>query len=68
MPGKYLLYFLLNTLNPQIASRLVAPLSKWRRYIDTQAQQMKQQLERIMAQNDLSKDVFEVVSKSLVEK
>ena len=59
---------LLNTLNPQIASRLVAPLSKWRRYIDTQAQQMKQQLERIMAQNDLSKDVFEVVSKSLVEK
>jgi len=57
---------LLNRLNPQIASRLVAPLSKWRRYVDSQGQQMKQQLQRIMAQEDLSKDVYEVVSKSLV--
>lgn len=59
---------LLNRLNPQIASRLVAPLSKWSRYVGTQAAQMKQQLERIMAQEDLSKDVYEVVSKSLVTK
>jgi aminopeptidase N len=58
----------LNRLNPQIASRLVAPLSKWRRYVDSQAQQMKQQLQRIMSQEDLSKDVYEVVSKSLIEK
>jgi aminopeptidase N len=57
---------LLNSLNPQIASRLVAPLSKWRRYVDSQGQQMRQQLQRIMAQEDLSKDVYEVVSKSLV--
>jgi len=56
---------LLNGLNPQIASRLVAPLSKWRRYVDHQGLQMKQQLQRIMAQEDLSKDVYEVVSKSL---
>lgn len=56
---------LLNTLNPQIASRLVAPLSKWRRYVDHQGQQMKAQLQRIMAQESLSKDVYEVVSKSL---
>ena len=56
---------LLNTLNPQIASRLVAPLSKWRRYVDHQGQQMKKQLQRIMAQESLSKDVYEVVSKSL---
>jgi len=56
---------LLNTLNPQIASRLVAPLSKWRRYVDHQGQQMKAQLQRIMAQDSLSKDVYEVVSKSL---
>jgi aminopeptidase N len=58
---------LLNSLNPQIASRLIAPLSKWRRYVDSQGQQMKQQLQRIMAQEDLSKDVYEVVSKSLIE-
>jgi len=56
---------LLNTLNPQIASRLVAPLSKWRRYVASQGVQMKKQLQRIMAQEDLSKDVYEVVSKSL---
>ena len=56
---------LLNGLNPQIASRLVAPLSKWGRYVESQGQQMKQQLQRIMAQKDLSKDVYEVVSKSL---
>jgi aminopeptidase N len=59
---------LLNRLNPQIASRLVSPLSKWSRYVDFQAQQMKLQLQRIMAEEDLSKDVYEVVSKSLMEK
>ena len=59
---------LLNRLNPQIASRLVAPLSKWRRYVDCQGQQMKQQLQRIMSEENLSKDVYEVVSKSLIEK
>lgn len=58
---------LLNSLNPQIASRLVTPLSKWRRYVPEQAQQMKQQLQKIMAVEKLSKDVFEVVSKSLIE-
>lgn len=56
---------LLNGLNPQIASRLVAPLSKWRRYVPALGQKMKDQLQRIMAQEDLSKDVYEVVSKSL---
>lgn len=55
----------LNSLNPQIAARLVAPLSKWRRYVEQQGLQMKQQLQRIMDQKTLSKDVFEVVSKSL---
>jgi aminopeptidase N len=58
----------LNRLNPQIASRLVAPLSKWRRYVGSQAQQMKEQLQRIMSQENLSKDVYEVVSKSLIER
>lgn len=56
---------LLNRLNPQMASRLIAPLSKWRRYIPEQGEKMQQQLQRIMNQEDLSKDVFEVVSKSL---
>lgn len=58
---------LLNSLNPQIASRLVTPLSKWRRYSPELGLKMKQQLQKIMAVKELTKDVFEVVSKSLAE-
>lgn len=56
---------LLNHQNPQIASRLLTPLTKWKKYNATRQQLMKAQLERIMAEPALSKDVFEVVSKSL---
>jgi len=55
----------LNELNPQIASRLLAPLTKWRRYDETRQSLMQQALKRILAQPELSKDVFEVVTKSL---
>ncbi|RYG01016.1 MAG: DUF3458 domain-containing protein, partial [Chitinophagaceae bacterium] len=55
----------LNSQNPQIASRLLTPLTKWKKYNSTRQVQMKTQLERIMAEPNLSKDVFEVVSKSL---
>jgi aminopeptidase N len=57
---------LLNTQNPQIASRLLTPLTKWKKYNPERQTLMKAQLERIMAEPNLSKDVFEVVSKSLV--
>ena len=50
--------------NPQIAARLLAPLTKWRNYCEGQVQ-MKEQLARIAASPSLSPDVFEVVSKSL---
>jgi aminopeptidase N len=56
----------LNTQNPQIASRLLTPLTKWKKYGSARQALMKTQLERIMAEPSLSKDVFEVVSKSLV--
>jgi aminopeptidase N len=56
----------LNKQNPQIASRLLTPLTKWKKYNPERQALMKSQLERIMAEPDLSKDVFEVVSKSLV--
>lgn len=55
----------LNELNPQIAARLVTPLSKWRKYPLASQQMMTAQLERILAVTELSKDVYEVVSKSL---
>ena len=56
---------LLNTQNPQIASRLLTPLTKWKKYNSERQALMKLELERIMAEPNLSKDVFEVVSKSL---
>ena len=56
----------LNQQNPQIASRLLTPLTKWKKYNKVRQQLMKAQLERILATPQLSKDVFEVVSKSLV--
>lgn len=52
-------------LNPQSAARLVAPLGRWRRFDAVRGGQMRAQLERIVAQPDLSKDVYEIASKSL---
>ena len=55
----------LNQLNPQVAARMLGPLTKWKKYIPESANLMKAELERIMASKALSKDVYEVVSKSL---
>ncbi|UTW45998.1 aminopeptidase N [bacterium SCSIO 12696] len=55
----------LDSLNPQIAARLMSPLSKWQKQIPQRQQLMREQLARIMAVEGLSKDVYEVVSKSL---
>lgn len=56
----------LNELNPQIASRLLTPLTRWKRLVPSQSQMMKSELQRIMDHGSLSKDVYEVVSKSLL--
>jgi aminopeptidase N len=55
----------LNRLNPQIAARLLTPLTRWKKYNPTRQQLMKTELERIQSDPELSKDVYEVVSKSL---
>ncbi|WP_286887315.1 aminopeptidase N [Pseudomonas sp. UBA7456] len=55
----------LNALNPQIASRQLAPLTRWRKYDAARQTLMKGELERILAAGELSSDVYEVVSKSL---
>ena len=55
----------LNTFNPQIASRQLAPLTRWRKYDSARQALMKAELERIRSSGELSSDVFEVVSKSL---
>ena len=54
-----------DTLNPQVAARLVPPFGRWRRFEAGRAELMQQALEKIVAKPGLSKDVFEQVSKSL---
>ena len=55
----------LDAMNPQIAARLVQSMSRWRRYDDKRQGLMKKQLERILGKKDLSKDVYEIASRSL---
>ena len=55
----------LNSLNPQIAARLAGRFSRWRRYDRQRQLLMREQLERILGADKLSRDVYEVVSKSL---
>lgn len=55
----------LNDSNPQLASRLLGPLSRWQKFTVPIQKGMIAALRRIEARGNLSKDVFEVVSKSL---
>ncbi|OOV86615.1 aminopeptidase N [Oceanospirillum linum] len=54
----------LDGMNPQIASRLITPLTRWQKMDAKRQQLMQAELQRIAAA-DLSKDLFEVVQKAL---
>jgi aminopeptidase N len=56
---------ILDASNPQVASRLVTPLTQWQRYESKRQALMKNQLGRLLNHQGLSKDLFEKVSKSL---
>jgi len=55
----------LDTMNPQVAARLVKAFGRWRRYDADRQDMMQQELQRIMAHEGLSQDVYEIVAKSL---
>jgi aminopeptidase N len=55
----------LDALNPQVAARLAGGFTTWRRYDAARQALMARQLERIRDHSGLSKDVYEVVSKTL---
>ncbi len=55
----------LNRRNPQIAARLLTPLTRWRNYTSDRAARMRAELERLAGLPELSPDVYEVLSKSL---
>lgn len=55
----------LDDSNPQIAARLVTPLTRWRKFAPAYSDRMRAALERIRDKDGLSRDVYEVVHKSL---
>jgi aminopeptidase N len=55
----------LDPANPQIAARLVGSLGQWRRFDAGRQALMRGELNRILALSGLSKNTYEVVSKSL---
>ncbi len=55
----------IDAMNPQIASRLCVPLTRWKRFNETRQDLMKAQLQRLISLPKLSNDVTELVEKSL---
>ena len=55
----------LNGINPQMAARVLSPLTRWRKYDAERQAMMKAQLTRILDEEKLSPDVFEIASKSI---
>lgn len=56
----------LDKLNPQISARLVTPLTRWKKYSSELNEKMRGALQSVMDSGKLSRDLYEVVSKSLV--
>jgi len=55
----------LDKINPQMAARLVSALSRWKRYDQNRQGLMQAELQTVLSSPRISKDVFEIVSKSL---
>lgn len=55
----------LNVSNPQVASRLIDPLLKFKKYDSDRQDLMKAQLQRLADLDNLAKDLFEKVTKAL---
>ncbi|MDH5560129.1 MAG: aminopeptidase N [Deltaproteobacteria bacterium] len=55
----------LDKINPQVASRLTIPFTRWKKYDSLRQKLIVNELERILDQKSLSGDVYEIISKSL---
>ena len=55
----------LNSSNPQVASRLIDPLLKFRKYDDARQVLIRKELETLKNMDNLAKDLFEKVTKAL---
>lgn len=55
----------LDRLNPQVASRMLRLMTRWRRYDSSRQRLIREQLQRVLAADSVSRDVYEIGSKSL---
>jgi aminopeptidase N len=56
----------LNSLNPQVAARMLNPLTNWKKFTPDRQEKMQKELLRIKQADNLSSDVMEIVTKALV--
>jgi aminopeptidase N len=55
----------LDRINPTVASRIARSLDRWRKFTPERQAGMRHALERVAAVGSLSRDVREIVTKSL---
>ena len=55
----------LNSQNPQVAARLVTPLTRWKKFPEPHRQLMRDALQAIADEPNLVKDIYEIATKSL---
>ncbi len=55
----------LDPANPQVAARMISPLGQWRRFDQQRQRLMKDELKRILELPGLSRNTFEMASKSI---
>ena len=57
----------MDDINPLMAAHMVKPLVRWKRFDEQRQKLMKAALEKVLAKPGLSKNVYELVSKSLAD-
>ncbi|MBK8103330.1 MAG: aminopeptidase N [Cellvibrionales bacterium] len=57
----------LDAINPQIAARLLSPLTRWQKMPAANQEKMRTELQRILDSGKRSPDVYEVASKSVLK-
>lgn len=55
----------LNESNPQVASRLIDPLLKYRQYDEVRQGLIRAELEKLATLDNLAKDLYEKITKAL---
>jgi aminopeptidase N len=57
----------LDSINPQLASRLARAMDRWRKLADPYRAAAREALQRVAAKTDLSSDVREIIGHALAE-